>query len=370
MEQANEYNQNNIRSEKLLGRGAFGEVYSGSLKSNGKKIAIKRVSKKTMRQYNFDYMKKAFDNELDCMKKCNCENSVYLYNFFETQNNYNIIMELCDGDLDQELRKRPEGFNTDEVRYIFSQLNNAFKKMVEHNIIHRDLKLGNILIKYSDEAKTKFVPKLSDYGFSKELSDKSGITRTNLGTPSTMAPEVKKGKYNNKVDLWSIGVLMYQLHFNEYPYKGRSHEEILRNIKNQIPYKQAEDFFLRDLINKLLVENPENRLSWEQYFEHPFFDINTTVYIGKDKRYIYIKDFDLGFKSDSFKCVIAKDTAKNKLVFIKIYNDEFTKSHNIFLKNEFNLLRAFNKNKSVLPLISKHIMILMKKNFNYLIKNY
>ena len=59
MEQANEYNQNNIRSEKLLGRGAFGEVYSGSLKSNGKKIAIKRVSKKTMRQYNFEYMKKA-----------------------------------------------------------------------------------------------------------------------------------------------------------------------------------------------------------------------------------------------------------------------------------------------------------------------
>ena len=231
--EADEYNQNNIRSDKLLGHGTFGEVYSGSLKSSGKKIAIKRISKKKMQQYNFEYMKKSFFNELDCMKKCNCENSVYLYNHIETQNNYNIIMELCDGDLDHELRKRPEGFNTDEVRYIISQLNNAFKKMVQNNIIHRDLKLGNILIKYTDETKTKFVPKLSDYGFSKELSDKSGITKTSLGTPSTMAPEVIKGKYNNKVDLWSIGVLMYQLHFNELPYKGRDHNKILKKIKNK-----------------------------------------------------------------------------------------------------------------------------------------
>ena len=134
--------------------------------------------------------------------------------------------------------------------------------MVENNIIHRDLKLGNILIKYSDEAKTKFVPKLSDYGLSKELSDKSGIARTSLGTPATMAPEVTaKNIYNNKADLWSVGVLLYQLHFNEFPYKGRAASEIARNIKNQIPYKQAEDLFLRDLINKLLVVNPMNILN-------------------------------------------------------------------------------------------------------------
>ena len=389
MEQADEYNQNNIRTDKKIGEGSFGEVHSGFLKSNGKKIAIKRVSKKKMYEKDFEYMKKAFFNELDCMKKCNCENSVYLYNFFETQNNYNIIMELCDGDLGQELRKRPEGFNTDEVRYIFSQLNNAFKKMVENNIIHRDLKLGNILIKYSDEAKTKFVPKLSDYGLSKELSDKSGIARTSLGTPATMAPEVTaKNIYNNKADLWSVGVLLYQLHFNEFPYKGRAASEIARNIKNQIPYKQAEDLFLRDLINKLLVVNPMNRYSWEQYFRHPFFkseeerndilnkiknneiksidDIDANVvYIDKNQRFIFIQDFDIGYKSDLYKCVIAKDSQKKKLVFIKIYSDKMIESHDLLFKNEFNLLRAFNKNKSVLPLIS-----ILKEKDIYLIFDY
>ena len=237
--------------------------------------------------------------------------------------------------------------------------------------------------------KTKFIPKLTDYGFSKELFDKSSITRTSLGTPVTMAPEVMaKNVYNNKADLWSIGVLLYQLHFNEYPYKGRAAVEITKNIKNQIPYKQAEDLFLRDLINKLLVVNPMSRLSWEQYFRHPFFkseeerndilnkiknkeiqsidDIDANVvYLDKNNRYMFVKDFDVGYKSDLFKFVIAKDTSKKKLVLIKIYSDKIIESHDLLFKNEFNLLRAFNKNKSALPLIS-----ILKEKDIYLIFDY
>ena len=64
-------------------------------------------------------------------------------------------MELCDTDLLIHLNKSPAPFTVDEVRDIFSQLNNAFKKMQENKIIHRDLKLGNILIKYTDETKKK-----------------------------------------------------------------------------------------------------------------------------------------------------------------------------------------------------------------------
>ena len=269
MEQTNEYSPNNIIKGVKLGEGSFGEVYSGSLKSNGKKIAIKRLNKKKLAKVKKGYLIKAFYFELECMQKCNCENSVFLYNNFETNTNYNIIMELCDGDLEHELRKRPKGFNVEEVRYIFSQLNNAFKKMVENNIIHRDLKLGNILVKYTDEKKTKFIPKLSDYGFSKVLTEET--TDTFLGTPITMAPEVFDGKrYNSEVDLWSIGVLLYQLHFNDYPYKGNNQSEIRMQIKKKVPYKQPEDFFLKDLINKCLVENPNDRLTWEKYFRHPF----------------------------------------------------------------------------------------------------
>ena len=383
MEQDNEYNMNNISIGKRLGKGSFGEVFSGTL-SDGRKIAIKRVSQKNLEKAKGGYLFKAFFRELECMKKCNCENSVILYNDFKSNNNFNIIMELCDGDLDHELRKRPEGFKVEEVRYIMSQLNNAFKKMVENNIIHRDLKLQNILIKYIDEEKTKFIPKLSDYGFSKIVTEK--YTGTVLGTPATMAPEImNKQEYNNKVDLWSIGVLLYQLHFNEYPYKGKI-QEIKKNIRNKVPYKQPEDYFLRDLINKLLVENPIYRLSWEEYFQHPFFmseekrneilnKINNNendlkkevdvVYIDKEKKYIYQKDFDTGFKSDMYKCVIAKDAEKKKLVFIKIYNNEFVNSHQHVFKNEFNLYRTFDKNNNVLQLKK-----IIKEKETYLIFHY
>ena len=382
MEQLEEYTQSNIKKGELLGKGTFSDVYIGIVKSSGKKIALKRVSKKTMEAYNLNYMKKAFFAELDCMKKCNCENSVYFYNYFETKNCYNIIMELCDSDLDRELQKRPEGFNVEEIRYIFSQLNNAFKKMVENNIIHRDLKLGNILVKYTDEEKTKFIPKLSDYGLSKALNEKGGITKTKLGTPATMAPEIIYNRtYNNEVDLWSIGVLLYQLHFNDYPYKGKDEVEIKKNIKNQVPYKQPEDFFLRDLINKCLVENPNDRISWEQYFEHPFFmteekrkeilikinnkDKEEIVYIGKDKRYIFLKDFDPGYKNNLFKCVIAKDKVKNKLVFIKIYNEKFVNTYKHLFKIEFNLFKTFDNNNNVLQLIN-----LLQENDTYLVFKY
>ena len=389
MEQFEEYTQSNIKKGELLGHGTFSEVYIGTVKSTGKKIALKRVSKKTMKEYNLDYMKKAFFAELDCMKKCNCENSVYFYNHFETKNCYNIIMELCDSDLERELQKKPEGFNVEEIRYIFSQLNNAFKKMVENNIIHRDLKLGNILVKYTNEEKTKFIPKLSDYGLSKELNDKGGITKTKLGTPATMAPEIINNRtYNNEVDLWSIGVLLYQLHFNDYPYKGKDEAEIKKNIKNQVPYKQPEDFFLRDLINKCLVENPLNRITWDQYFEHPFFmpeeqrkeilnkiingetkkneEINNPRFKGKDTEYIYVKEFDTGIKNDMYKCIIAKDINKpDKFVFIKIYKEEFVNSHYILFRNEFHLHRTFSKNNNSLQLI--HIN---KEKDVYLIFNY
>ena len=228
-----DFGQGNMKIENELGSGAFGKVYSGYLKSNGLKIAVKRLNKKKMREYG-EYLFNALKKELECMAKCNCENSVRLYKHIETANNFNIIMELCDGDLSKELKKRPEGFNVEEVRYIMSQLNNVFKKMQENKIIHRDLKLGNILIKYTDETKTKFIPKLCDYGFSKELKDQE--THTMLGTPATMAPEVINGLYYDaRADLWSIGVLIYELHFKSLPFPGKSAKEIDAIIRKELP---------------------------------------------------------------------------------------------------------------------------------------
>ena len=376
MSQSHDFDPKNIQMEKVIGKGTFGKVISGHLKSNNLEIAIKRIDKKTISEYG-DYLKEALEKELENMQKCSCANSVQFYFRFDTLNNHNIVMELCDNDLINELNKRPKGFNVDEVRYIMSQLNNTFKIMAKNNILHRDLKLGNILVKYTDETKTKFIPKLCDYGFSKELLDKDFVTTTHLGTPATMAPEIMKGEeYNAKADVWSIGVLIYQLHFKKIPYQGVTEQDIYEKIKNKIPYTKPKDPELRDLINHLLVEDPKKRFSWDEYFAHPFFtnhkeeeyinnifkvdktkigkDNNTNEksnYFGLGDKYIYESDFDIGYKNEMFKCWIAHDLKNNKKVIIKSYLRKFVLSNKFLFEMEYKLITTLKNNDCCLKLI-------------------
>ena len=245
--------------EKKIGSGSFGDVFMGHLRKTGEKIAVKRVKKSILRKHG-NYLIEAFWKEINSMKICQCENSVRLIKTMETENNYNIIMELCDSDLLNFLNNSPSPFTVDEVRETFSQLNNVFKIMHQHNLIHRDLKLANILIKYTDETKKKFIPKLSDYGFSKDLNN-SNYTETHLGTPATMAPEIMMNKpYNEKSDIWSIGVMMYQLHFKRIPYPGFCEQQILNKIKTNYQRKQPSDPQFKDLLDKIFVMDPVNRI--------------------------------------------------------------------------------------------------------------
>ena len=341
---------------KKIGNGSFGDVFSGVYKSTGEKIAVKRVRKKILYQYG-DYLINAFWKEIDCMKKCECENSVRLIKNFETQNNFNIVMELCDTDLLIYLNKRKSGFTVDEVRDTFRQLNNVFKIMNKNNIVHRDLKLGNIMLKYTDESKTKFIPKLSDYGFSKDLNN--NYTATHLGTPATMAPEIMMNlAYNDKSDLWSIGIMMYQLHYKEIPYQGFNEQDILNKIKHNFPRKQPEDPQFRDLLNKLLVLDPEKRISWVDYFNHPFFNKKDEKPQNKEEDlYEKICDFNIGLNCDKdlYHCFIAKDKKTNKNVLIKSYKNEIINKNNQLFSEEIGKFKAFNGNENVLKLINFYI---------------
>jgi len=147
------------------------------------------------------------------MKELKGENFVELKEYFEDEEGYYIVMEYCDCNLSDLLNsKYQEGMSIELIKKIFSQLNKALLKMNQSNITHRDLKPANILIKYikTDSNENEFIVKLSDFGLSTELS----ITQSELsfaGTFNYMAPEVENRKYSNKVDLWSIGVILYEL---------------------------------------------------------------------------------------------------------------------------------------------------------------
>ena len=187
-------------------------------------------------------------------------------------------MELCDSNLSKILINKlindKKGFNPKELFGIMKQLNKAFKIMNENNIIHGNLKLENILIKYSDNQYKNYTIKLSDYGCRKGLlSLFNNNIYTNIGTIAYMAPEILKGEeYNYKCDLWSIGIIIYRLIFGKLPFIGK--DNLLLNnfekITNDLLEKTGNED-LDDLIQKLLEKEPEKRLNWNEYFAHSFF---------------------------------------------------------------------------------------------------
>ena len=165
--------------------------------------------------------------------------------------------------------------------------------MKENKIIHRDLKLENILIKYEDNNKYKI--KIADYGNSKRLDSLSKIyCNSKVGTLMYMAPEILNGKmYNYKCDLWSIGVIIYRLRFVKSPFSGQTEVALINNIinYNNNLIKKSGNKELDDLIKKLLEKDNEKRLNWDQYFNHPFFQtsphkISLIYYKNKEKDWL------------------------------------------------------------------------------------
>ena len=146
-----------------------------------------------------------------------------------------------------------------------------------YNIVHRDIKLNNILIKYLDQNKTQYKVLLSDYGISNQINSITQKLNTYIGTRLLMAPEILESlPYTNKCDLWSLGIIIYQLYTKRLPYEGNVDKQILKNIdklgQKVLDNIDDKDKLLKDLLSKLLVKDPEKRISWENYFTHPFFN--------------------------------------------------------------------------------------------------
>ena len=357
------------KKETPISEGLTGSVYKGFNNETKEKVAIKIISKNN-KKISQDRLKHYINEEVNTMKKCESENSVKLLDFYEEDDNYFIIMELCDKSLFAYLRNR-RTFSPQEIYEIFSGLNKTFKIMRENKISHRDIKLENILIKYIDEGKTKFIPKLCDYGFSKQIEQESKNTK--VGTKSTIAPEVYfKGIYGPEADLWSIGVILYFCNFKEYPYDYKNLGQIVEDNK-KLEYKKPDNYFLADLIDRLLVVDPKNRMTWEQYFNHPFF------------KYSSLTEYNIGLQSENIKYYKAKYQEKDVLLkemkqdnldanFNKIdskINEELIKDENILKLISTEEFKD-EKGKKVIYFIyefDEKLRLLNKKQFEILIDN-
>ena len=227
-----------------------------------------------------------------CCKDNKNKNSVNIYNIFNNEKKYVIMMELCDDNLKNILEKKKSGFNVEEIYEILEQLNNTFKIMVKNKIMNIGLNLEDILIKYLNEEKTEYIIKLSDYGLRKNLNS-FYINNENLNKEYITAPEVlMKKNYNDKCDLWSLGIIIYQLFFKISSFNNNSKYKLINDIKSgkKVSIK-TDNELLNDLISKLLKIESKERISWEEYFNHPFFKKFNKMKNNFKKEYLikYIK---------------------------------------------------------------------------------
>ena len=209
------------------------------------------------------------------MRICKSENVVDLYDYLETENSIIFVLELCDCDLSEYLSKNhkeeKKGMDIASIKKIFNDLNKAIKILHQNNIIHRDIKLENIFMKF--EGASDFVIKLGDFGCSK-INNFESKCSTNCGTLLYMAPEILKGDlYDYKCDLYSLGVCLYRLIFFNFPFKGMNEHALLHKMaKFNIKFlKKTGIESLDNLLRGLIEISPEKRITMDEYLNHPFF---------------------------------------------------------------------------------------------------
>jgi len=248
-----------------IGKGSYSSVYKGFHKKSLKEVAVKRIE-----YVNIDIkLKNQINSEMNLMKKINHPNIVKLYDiYFDKEKFIYLILEYCEnGDLYKFLNKRP--MKEKYAKKYMAQLVNGLKYLYEMKIIHRDLKPQNIMITKDN------IIKISDFGFARYF-ESNKMLNTLCGTPLYMAPEIIcDNNYNNKSDLWSIGIILYEIIFGIRPYNGNNLTNLMKCINTSeinFPKKINISNDCKNLIKSLLTNDPIHRITWNDFFIHQWFD--------------------------------------------------------------------------------------------------
>ena len=250
-----------------IGEGSFGKVLLARHNKTQSKYAIKRISKLDK---NNQEGKTYFKREIEIMYKIHQNNIVRLFNHFEDNEYCYFVMEYIEnGNLfEQPCWKNNKCFPSNEVAKIIKEIVCAvyYLHNMDPPIIHRDIKPENVLIDKNG------VAKLTDFGWSNYV-DSNEIRRTYCGTPVYLAPEmVNEIGHDEHLDIWCIGVLLFELLTGTVPFKGKDYESLNNNIVSlKIIWPKDISSTAKNLIGKILKRDPDDRISLVDMLKHPFF---------------------------------------------------------------------------------------------------
>ena len=279
----------NLVLEKCLGKGAFGEVYLTSKKGTDQKFATKKLEREQIEKSEaMKYLK----NEIIILQNLKHPNIVKYEDVKKTKKHFYIVMEYCNGgELSQALEKYQKKFgkpfSQEIVQHLMRQIIDAFKYIHGLKIIHRDIKLDNILLNFDTEEDKenlnmmKAQCKIIDFGFACRIS-KSGLQYSTLGSPINMDPIILKklnstGRksrqlgYDQKADIWSLGTICYEMLIGKSAFDAEDMDELVSKIEDgtyTVPTSLSREVI--SFLNAMLQYDSHARLNSLELSRHVF----------------------------------------------------------------------------------------------------
>ena len=252
--------------KKTIGRGSFGKVKLGIYLPNKEKVAIKILDKKRITEKD-DLIR--IKREFEMLSKFDHPNIILIAEIFETKERYYSVMEYCEnGELFNYIVKN-RYLSEEEASFFFYQLICGLEYIHSLGIVHRDLKPENLLLTKNN------LLKIIDFGLSHyHDANPDCLLETPCGSPCYASPEMVSGfRYDGyKIDIWSSGVILFAMLCGYLPFEHKNNKILFQKIlecKVKLPNHLSEDS--KDLILKILVKDPNKRISIEQIKNHPFY---------------------------------------------------------------------------------------------------
>ena len=313
---------------KQLGKGGYGKVYEVKNKKSGAIRACKHLSKLSIKNLE------KFQREIDILIKSDHPNIIKLYEIFESQRSLYLVMEECKGgevfDRIIEHIQNKKMYSEKDAANMFIQVMSSIEYCHNNGICHRDLKPENLLyVNAGSEIDNPI--KVIDFGLSQIFSNRK--LKTKVGTAYYVAPEILKGDYTEKCDIWSAGVILYIFLSGDPPFNGPSDSAIYNKIaqmKFSFPEKKWKNISneAKDLILHMLAPEKE-RYTAKQVINHPWFKNASNIPLT-----------DLNFDSKFFENYLhGSPLKKMSLFFIASRLDENE------IKDLKKVFEAFDKEK-------------------------
>ena len=313
----NYFNQNGVYPEtqknfylygRQIGHGAFGKVNIALHVASGRLVAIKTFNKKNLKKKN---AKQKIKNEIEMLSRLRHPFISQILDSFETDTHIFIVMEYICGDLLGFIRKRGKLSET-VSKIIFKQLIEGLKYIHHKKIVHRDIKLDNILIDLTNTIK------ICDFGVSRKISSDE-IMHEHCGTPAYIAPEIfeNKGYSGFQCDIWSAGVTLYYILGGIQPFRASSIKDLEKKVVvgDFEPIEEVSEE-ANDLINLILKTDPTKRINEDKILNHPWLaNIKTEnrkkLNLFTDAEKILLSKYDVDYLTSDKEELIENFTMRN-----------------------------------------------------------